>query len=128
MQSSRAMNVRLLLSTLTKFVSWVFLALSAIPALADDNSLHRYLYVVTPGIRDYLQYGGAGIVVFDIDQGHRFVKRIATAASQEEKPDNIKGVCADAASGRLFFTTRSKLYAVDLVTEKSLWQKALPGG
>jgi len=54
----------------------------------------RYLYVVCPGIRNYLEFGGAGVLVFDIDHGHKLVKRIATPASGEEKPDNIKGVCA----------------------------------
>lgn len=90
--------------------------------------LQRRLYVVCPGIRDYLEFGGAGILVFDIDHGHKFIKRIETPASREAKPDNIKGVCADAASGRLFFTTRSKLYAIDLITEQPLWERALPGG
>lgn len=27
----------------------------------------RFLYVATPGIRDYLEYGGHGVIVFDID-------------------------------------------------------------
>ena len=91
-------------------------------------ALERRLYVVCPGIRDYLEFGGAGILVFDIDRGHKFVKRIETPASREAKPDNIKGVCADAASQRLYFTTRSKLNAMDLVTEQPLWEQALPGG
>jgi hypothetical protein len=88
----------------------------------------RYLYVVCPGIRDYLEFGGAGVLVFDIDDGHKFVKRIETPASREPKPDNIKGVCADAASKRLFFTTRSKLYCLDLVTERTLWEVTPPNG
>jgi DNA-binding beta-propeller fold protein YncE/lysophospholipase L1-like esterase len=103
------------------------LSLTTAAAFGADQT-QRYLYVVTPGIRDYLEFGGAGILVFDIDHGHRFVKRIATPASLEAKPDNIKGVCADAASGRLYFTTRSKLYAVDLVSEKTLWEKEPAGG
>src|SRR5262245_33739783 len=55
------------------------------------------LYVVTPGIRDYLEFGGAGILVFDMDRQHAFVKRIETSASARSKPENIKGVCAHAA-------------------------------
>ncbi len=86
------------------------------------------LYVVAPGIRNDLQYGGAGILVFDMDDGHKFVKRIETSASREEKPDNIKGVCANADTKKLYFTTTKKLYAVDLVSEKPLWDKALPQG
>ncbi len=95
---------------------------------ADDAALRRWLYVVTPGIRNYLEFGGAGILVFDIDHGHKFVKRVATTASQEEKPDNIKGVCANASTQRLYFTTPKKLYCVDLVSEQTLWEKSLPLG
>jgi hypothetical protein len=43
-----------------------------------ETRISRTLYVVCPGIRDYLEFGGAGILVFDIDAGHKFVKRIAT--------------------------------------------------
>lgn len=88
----------------------------------------HYLYVAEPGIRNYLQYGGAGILVFDMDQGHRFVKRIETPASLAAKPENIKGICANAKTQRLHFTTLTKLYCLDLRTEKTLWDKALPGG
>jgi DNA-binding beta-propeller fold protein YncE len=88
----------------------------------------RYLYVVCPGIRNYLEFGGAGILVYDIDGGHKLVKRIATPASLEEKPDNIKGVCACAATQRLYFTTTKKLYCVDLVSENTLWEVAPPNG
>ena len=86
------------------------------------------LYVVAPGIRNYLEFGGAGVLVFDMDNGHKFVKRIPTPASKLEKPENIKGVCACAATRKLYFTTITKLYCLDLVTEKTLWEKALPGG
>lgn len=97
-------------------------------SLGDEEQSHRYLYVVCPGIRDDLQFGGAGILVFDIDDGHKFVKRIATPASREAKPDNIKGVCASAKTGKLYFTTRSKLYCLDLTTEETLWETSPPDG
>ncbi len=106
------------------------LALRVAPAFAGDaKKLHgRYLYVVVPGIRNYLEMGGAGILVYDIDHDHKFVKRIATPTSMEKKPENIKGVCACAATRKLYFTTLTKLCCVDLVTEKTLWERALPGG
>ncbi len=100
---------------------------AASPASVQAEVRH-YLYVVVPGIRDDLNYGGAGILVFDIDRGHALVRRIATPASTVDKPDNIKGVCANAGTRRLYFTTRSKLYCVDLLTEKTLWEKSPPGG
>ncbi|HYV39180.1 MAG TPA: hypothetical protein VE988_26065 [Gemmataceae bacterium] len=96
---------------------------------ADQPKKERhYLYAVVPGIRNYLEFGGAGIVVFDIDNGHKFVKRIATPASKEEMPDNIKGVCACAVTKKLYFTNTKKLYCVDLATDKTLWDKTMPGG
>jgi hypothetical protein len=81
------------------------------------------LYVAAPGIRDYLEFGGAGILVFDMDNGHAFVKRIETAASREAKPDNMKGICASARTGKLYFTTPKKLYCLDLRSEQTLWGK-----
>lgn len=83
---------------------------------------HRYLYVVTPGIRDYLEFGGAGILVFDVQRNHQFVKRIETTASRLEKPRNIKGVCASAINNRLYFTTPESLFCVDLASESTLWE------
>jgi DNA-binding beta-propeller fold protein YncE len=116
---------------MTRRLSVLLLALlTAVPARAERPTAgeKHYLYVVAPGIRDLLEFGGAGILVFDIDDGHKFVKRIATPASTEPKPNNIKGVCACAATKRLYFTTTKKLYCVDLVTEKTLWEKELPQG
>jgi DNA-binding beta-propeller fold protein YncE len=96
----------------------------AVPEAADG----RLLYVAAPGIRNDLKYGGAGILVFDIDHDHKFVRRIETPASRETKPDNIKGVCANAGTKKLYFTTTKKLYCMDLQTDQTLWEKALPGG
>jgi DNA-binding beta-propeller fold protein YncE len=101
-----------------------FLGVAAAPA----GRTGRFLYVVAPGVRNYLEWGGAGILVFDIDRGHRFVERIETPASRMTEPDNVKGVCACPATRRLYFTTRSKVYAVDLASGKTLWERQPPGG
>jgi DNA-binding beta-propeller fold protein YncE len=98
------------------------------PAAGRDAGERHYLYVVTPGIRNYLEFGGAGILVFDMDNGHTWLKRIQTDASREEQPANIKGVCACAATKKLYFTTPKTLYCVDLASEKTLWAKSLPQG
>ena len=53
----------------------------------------HYLYVAVPGIRDYPGYGGHGILVFDMDNNHRFVKRTATKGFHPDNtPSNVKGV------------------------------------
>jgi DNA-binding beta-propeller fold protein YncE len=113
---------------MTRRFSFVLALLLLATAAHAQEKQKRTLYVVTPGVRNYLQYGGAGILVFDIDNGHKFVKRIKTPASEEAKPINIKGVCASAVTKRLYFSTLTKLYCVDLLTEKTLWEKALPDG
>ncbi len=95
---------------------------------AGTNEKH-YLYVGTPGIRDYLEYGGHGLLVFDIDEGHRFVKRIRSAGlSETGKPLNVKGICASAGTGRVYLTTTRTMTCLDLKTEKILWEKTYPAG
>src|SRR5262245_41278732 len=72
-------------------------------SLADEPAAHRYLYVATPGIRDLLEYGGHGLIVFDIDAGHHFVKRIPTGGLDASgKPLNVKGICANAGTQRVY--------------------------
>jgi DNA-binding beta-propeller fold protein YncE len=99
-------------------------ALGGAPASQDQH----LLYVAVPGIRNDLQFGGAGILVFDIDHNHRFLRRIETPASRQIKPEAIKGICASAATQRLYLTTPTKLYCINLKTDRALWERALPGG
>ncbi len=125
--ATTALKSRTTVALLTALLAHAALAGGAAAGERKQGERH-FLYVVSPGVRNYLQFGGAGILVFDMDHGHKFVKRIRTPASEEAKPENIKGVCACAATRRLYFTTLKKLYCLDLVTEKVLWAKALSGG
>ena len=89
----------------------------------------HYLYVCCPGIRNQLEYGGHGVLVFDIDQQYRFVKRIPIPGLGDDgKPLNIKGVCASAHTGLMHITTIRSVIAVDLVSENVLWEKQYDGG
>src|SRR3954467_7931456 len=95
--------------------------LAFIALFQNDAAEQRFLYVATPGIRNYLEYGGHGVIVFDIDHGHRFVKRIPLAGLDEKgQPRNVKGVAANAQTKRLYITTTHTLTCLDLVTEKIL--------
>lgn len=95
----------------------------------DAQGLRRYLYVATPGIRNYLEYGGHGLLVFDIDNDYRFVRRISTGGLNEEgNPVNVKGVCANAENDRIYISTIHALQCIDLETDKLLWEKKYPGG
>lgn len=89
----------------------------------------RLLYVASPGIRNYLEFGGHGILVFDIDQGHKFVKRIPLAGLDEKGiPINVKGVCANAKTRRIFVSTLKQLQCVDLVSDDLLWERTYEYG
>ncbi len=95
---------------------------------ASEPLQHR-LYVAAPGIRDYLEYGGHGLLVFDIDNEHRFIKRIPTAGLDEKgKPLNVKGICASAHTKKLYISTTKQLMCIDLVSEKLLWERSYDQG
>ncbi|HEV2351036.1 MAG TPA: PQQ-binding-like beta-propeller repeat protein [Terriglobia bacterium] len=87
------------------------------------------LYVASPGIRNYVEYGGVGILVFDMDNGFKFAKRIPTwNVAPGEKPENVKGIAASAKTGRIYVTNNKRMLALDAVTGKILWDKAYEGG
>jgi hypothetical protein len=92
-------------------------------------SVERRLYVAVPGIRNYLEYGGHGLLIYDIDHGHRLIKRIATAGLDAKGvPNNVKGICASALTNRLYISTIEQLMCLDLVSEKLLWEKRYERG
>jgi hypothetical protein len=106
----------------------VLLSLFALSQPAS-GAIRRFLYVAEPGIRNYLEYGGHGLLVYDMDRDHGFVKRIPTAGLDDKgQPANVKGVCASIALKRVFITTPKTMTAVDLITEKVLWEKRYDGG
>lgn len=95
----------------------------------SNAPIKRYLYVATPGIRDYLGYGGHGILVFDIDKNHRFVKRIPTKGFHPNNtPSNVKGVAVSIPLNSIYVSTIESLQRIDLTTDKLVWEKTFEGG
>lgn len=122
--TSRRQFTRVLASTAAGLA-----ASSAVAAESPARGTRKFLYVAAPGVRNYLEYGGHGILVFDIEAGHKFVKRIPSAGVDAQgKPINVKGVCACAATRRLYVSTLKTLMAFDLMSEKLLWEKPYEGG
>ena len=96
-----------------------------LPAVVEQH----YLYVANPGTRNYVEYGGVGILVFDIDHGYKFVKRIPTWKTPEGKePENVKGIAASAQTGRVYVTSLNRMIAIDAVSGKAIWDKTYEGG
>jgi DNA-binding beta-propeller fold protein YncE len=103
----------------------------ALPAAARTHAAvtRHLLYVATPGIRNYVEYGGVGILVFDIAKGYSFVKRIPTwEVADGAQPENVKGIAASAATGRIYVSTIKRIACWDLLTERKVWEQAPPGG
>jgi YVTN family beta-propeller protein len=116
-----------LLRSVGRFVLIALTMAVTLPAYAARD--RHLLYVTVPGIRNYVEYGGIGVLVYDMDDGHRLVKRIPTYTPPAGKaPEAIKGVCASAKTGRLYFTTTARMYCLDLASEKVVWEKTYPGG
>jgi DNA-binding beta-propeller fold protein YncE len=105
------------------------LAVGMPPVSGNPPEEKRLLYVAAPGIRNYVEYGGVGILVFDIANAHRFVKRIPTLDQKAgEAPENVKGIAASADTGRLYVSTPKRVFAIDLRTERIIWNRTYDGG
>ena len=97
--------------------------------IVKKQAVKKYLYVVVPGIRDYLEYGGHGILVYDIADNYRLVKRIPTGGLKANgTPSNVKGVAVSLATNSIYITTLEALQRIDLATEKIVWEKKYDGG
>ena len=91
--------------------------------------VNRYLYVAVPGIRNYLEYGGHGILVYDMEDNYKLIKRIATGGLKDDgTPSNVKGVGVSLSTNSIYITTLEALQRVDLATEKIVWEKKYEGG
>ncbi len=111
-------------------IFWMLaLCLPAIKLAAQQLTVHHYLYVAVPGIRNYLQYGGHGLLVFDMDHGFRFVKRIQTAGLDKDgQPSNVKGIAVSLYTNCVYISTIQSLQCLDLITEKLVWEKSYGNG
>src|ERR1700730_704089 len=97
--------------------------------LAHPLPKHHYLYVATPGVRNYLQYGGHGLLVFDMDDDFKFVKRIATGGLDNKgQPSNVKGIAVSLFTRCIYISTIQSPLCLDLLTVKLVWEKTYDKG
>src|SRR3954467_3050543 len=126
-------NIRSTWNCISALACWLLCSITVLPcaSLAGETQAgeRRLLYVAEPGIRNYLEYGGHGVLVYDIDHGHQLLRRIkASGLDEKNQPLNIKGICASAVTKRLYVSTTRTLTCFDLGTEKMLWEKAYERG
>jgi DNA-binding beta-propeller fold protein YncE len=106
--------------------------LSAAPGAGPGGRAgeRNYLYVASPSLARQLERGGHGILVFDIDNGHTFVKRLPAAGLNPEtgQPLSLKGIVASAETNRLWVSSMQTLFSLDLTSGELLWEKRYEGG
>jgi DNA-binding beta-propeller fold protein YncE len=87
------------------------------------------IYVALPGsLERSPDQNGNGIVVLDAKNNYNFVKRIPVfdvAAGQN--PEQIAGVTASPVTQMIYIAARGRLAAVDLTTDKKVWENAYDG-
>ena len=99
--------------------------LTAVACQPADGETHRYLYLSSPDGAQGQNRSGNGILVFDIDNGHEFVRRIEIPSFSE----GIRGLTGNAKTHRLYFsTTNHRLGCYDLEKDKVLWQRTYDVG
>jgi DNA-binding beta-propeller fold protein YncE len=92
------------------------------------NVKRDLLYVAVPGRREYIQYGGIGVLVFDIGRHFQFVKRIPTWDTPAgQTPESMHGIAASPITGLLYISTNYRLAAMDLKTDKIVWEQTYDG-
>jgi hypothetical protein len=95
--------------------------------IGHAQQAQRLLYAGVPGVGNAVDHGGIGILVFDIDHGYKFIKRIPTWSSSDGRAEGVRGIAAAAAAGRLFVSTSRRLAAIDLATDKVVWEQNFGG-
>ena len=108
---------------------WLSLSLAISLSIANlalgEAQTKRYLYLSMPDGAQKNGRSGPGILIFDIDNGHRFVRRIDIPIFEE----GLRGFTGSAQTHRVYYsTTNRRLGAFDLETEKIVWENTYPAG
>jgi DNA-binding beta-propeller fold protein YncE len=101
---------------------------AAVGAVSPQASERRFLYVAMPGSEEVDPDRSIRIVVFDIANGHRFVRRIPLwPAARGDEAETVRGVAAHAKTGRLYVSTTKRLAAIHLATDTIEWDQSYEG-
>src|SRR5260370_2218886 len=91
-------------------------------ALSVAAAEQHLLYVASPGTRNYVEYGGVGILVFDIDNGYKFFRRIPTWSVPEGKqPENVKSIASTPKPRQVHFTPLTPTICINSPTTPNLY-------
>jgi DNA-binding beta-propeller fold protein YncE len=105
----------------------VLLLLMGAAAVAGGaaSAERRFLYVALPGSDDGDPDRSVRILVFDISEGHRFVRRIPVwPAGKGPDAEVVRGTAAGARAGRIYISTTRRLAAIDLKSDAVVWERS----
>ncbi len=92
---------------------------------ADKPPVKRLLYLSMPDGAQKEGRSGVGILIFDIDDGHKFVRRIEIPIFSE----GLRGFTGSAKTRCVYYsTTNRRLGCFDVEKEKLLWEKTYEAG
>ncbi|MCI0627443.1 MAG: hypothetical protein L0387_38320 [Acidobacteria bacterium] len=110
--------MNLLIPFLTIFLSIVVMGFGQSPT-------KRYLYMSTPDASQKEGRAGNGILIFDIDSGHKFVRRINIPIFEE----GIRGFTGNLKTHSVYFSTSNRrVGAFDLEKDQVVWEKTYEVG
>lgn len=100
--------------------------ISAALLAGGQSQTKRYLYMSTPdAAQEEGRAGGAGILIFDIDDGHKLVRRIDIPIFKE----GLRGFAGNLKTGSVYYSsTNRRLGCFDLIKEKVVWEKTYDAG
>ena len=102
-------------------ISFVAVSLAFATLASGQSQTRRYLYISTPDAAQKDYRSGQGILIFDIDQGHKFVQR------RIDIPAFHEGLCGFTGNlethSAYFSTSNRRVGAFDLETKTIVWDK-----
>ncbi len=87
--------------------------------------IKRYLYLSMPDAAQEQGRSKAGILIFDIDDGHKFVRRIDMPVFEE----GLRGFAGNLVKHSVYYSsTNHRLGQFDLETEQTVWEQVYDAG
>ena len=88
-----------------------------------QSQANRYVYVALPDAERDAD-PSVRLLVFDVADRHRLVRRVSLwRGARGGGAETVRGLAVHAPSGRLYLSTTVRLAAIDLKTDKVLWEK-----
>src|SRR6266545_129081 len=106
-------------------VSFLIIFLSIAVTALGQSPTRRYLYMSTPDASQKEGRSGNGILIFDIDNGHKFVRRINVPIFEE----GLRGFAGNVKTHAAYYSTSNRrVGAFDLEKDQVVWDKTYEVG